>query len=240
MYKDFPLSPAVLALSAIAVLAVILLTVTRLALREALHDSLTGLPNRELWSIAAVARYRMLRDPVVIMIDINDLKGVNDSLGHDYGDRLIHMFAQKLVRLLDPSAIVGRLGGDEFVALLDLAPHRRAMLGAVAQRLEVTVEGITAGASLGVAHLADLDAGSCDRVSGHVDDRSAISRLLRASDLALLRAKAICRSTEQLAALSYYDRGSDGDVPRDFGSLRVSGLLQVAAAVLLVRPSGTR
>ncbi|WP_072013821.1 GGDEF domain-containing response regulator [Myxosarcina sp. GI1] len=91
---------------------------------EALHDSLTGLPNRSfLMERINHAIERMKRNPdygfAVLFLDLNRFKNVNDTLGHNIGDRLLIAFAsllQENVRNLDT---VARLGGDEFVILLE-------------------------------------------------------------------------------------------------------------------------
>ena len=102
--------------------------VTELKLKEAflshraLHDPLTGLPNRVLLLDrleAALARLR--RHPsflAVLYLDLDRFKTVNDNLGHDIGDRLLQVVARRLQDTLRPSDSVARLGGDEFAAIL--------------------------------------------------------------------------------------------------------------------------
>jgi diguanylate cyclase (GGDEF)-like protein len=100
----------------------------RLALLEqlrhqAFHDSLTGLPNRALFDErlrrALVRLRRSGGFAAVMFVDLDDFKTVNDSLGHDAGDRLLVILADRLRGAMRQGDIVARLGGDEFVVLCD-------------------------------------------------------------------------------------------------------------------------
>lgn len=90
--------------------------------RVALHDELTGLYNRRGWFTLAeheLARARRQASPrVLLFIDLDGLKQVNDQLGHREGDRALAAAAQVLTAASRSSDLVGRLGGDEFVLLL--------------------------------------------------------------------------------------------------------------------------
>ena len=88
---------------------------------QALHDALTGLPNRALFSDRleqAIAAAR--RDPApfsVLMIDLNRFKEINDTLGHSIGDQVLREIGPRLTPLLRPGDTLARLGGDEFMVL---------------------------------------------------------------------------------------------------------------------------
>ncbi len=90
--------------------------------RMAFTDSLTGLPNRrtvrERLAEALGRLGRSCEDLTVLYLDVDNLKSVNDSLGHEAGDRLIGMVADRLRSQLREEDMVGRVGGDEFVVVL--------------------------------------------------------------------------------------------------------------------------
>jgi len=153
---------------------------------QALHDALTGLPNRSLIADRVerlLARSRRTGHPgAMLFIDIDDFKEINDTLGHDAGDRLLKAVSARLTTSLREVDTVGRLGGDEFLVLIDgesdTAPE------SVAQRvisilrdpflLDASHEPITITASVGVAAAGPDTAGE----------------LMRDADVALYQAKA--------------------------------------------------
>lgn len=91
-------------------------------LRDALHDALTGLPNRNLFrDRLAFALKGLRRRPgqqlAVMFLDIDRFKNINDSLGHRAGDDLLVQFARRVAAVLRPGDTVARLGGDEFAII---------------------------------------------------------------------------------------------------------------------------
>ena len=113
--------------------------------RAALHDALTGLPNREvLYELLRREIGRAERDPgyrfAVLYLDLDDFKGVNDQLGHDVGDQLLIAAAGRLRDQLRPMDGVARMGGDEFAVLLTNL-SRTAEAHDVVARLEASLDG---------------------------------------------------------------------------------------------------
>jgi diguanylate cyclase (GGDEF)-like protein len=110
---------------------------------QAFHDTLTGLPNRSLFKDRldhALARQARDNKPLaVLLIDLDDFKTVNDSLGHAAGDELLVSVAEKLHECLRPADTAARLGGDEFAVLVEDMRGRRDAL-AVADRI---IEALT-------------------------------------------------------------------------------------------------
>ena len=152
----------------------------------AFHDPLTALPNRALFtdrlSLALASRTRALRT-AVLFLDLDGFKGVNDSLGHAAGDRLLTVVAGRLSGVLRPADTVARLGGDEFAVLLEDVDGAAGaeqvagrLLAALRHPVEVDGRRIAPRASLGIA------------LSG--PHGTTPSELLRNADAAMYRAKA--------------------------------------------------
>jgi diguanylate cyclase (GGDEF)-like protein len=127
---------------------------------QAFHDGLTGLPNRALFSdevSAALTRSSRGRGALVLFLDLDDFKNVNDSLGHSAGDHVLVSVAERLRASLGPREVAARLGGDEFAILLD--GYGREAVDEVASRLLASlrapfvVEGqeLRVHASIGIA-----------------------------------------------------------------------------------------
>jgi len=90
---------------------------------QAMHDALTGVPNRTLFAdrlTVALARARRLGSEVaVLFLDLDGFKRINDSLGHNAGDRVLVEVAQRLTAAVRPNDTIARFGGDEFVILCE-------------------------------------------------------------------------------------------------------------------------
>jgi diguanylate cyclase (GGDEF)-like protein/PAS domain S-box-containing protein len=154
--------------------------------RAALHDPLTGLPNRALLMDRlehAVARaHRRKTSLTVLFLDLDDFKAVNDASGHECGDRLLEEVGRRLDSGARASDTVARLGRDEFVVLLeDIGDEREATLAAARIREELEVPFEVGGRELSVTASIGVAVGP----SAGYGPRE----LLRSADLAMYRAK---------------------------------------------------
>jgi len=133
---------------------------------EALHDPLTGLANRTLYfdrlRQAMLQARRDRRQVAVVMLDIDNFKAVNDTHGHQAGDRVLHRVARALGAGLRATDTVARIGGDEFAWLLPGISGRHAatvmmakLLQAVPARVVVGRRAIDVGVSAGLALFPD-------------------------------------------------------------------------------------
>ncbi|HWX50480.1 MAG TPA: EAL domain-containing protein [Roseomonas sp.] len=145
------------------------------------HDSLTGLLNRRSFVEAVGTLCDEKRSFALVLIDLDSFKGINDSYGHQTGDRLLQGIAGRIHQSIRPQDIGARLGGDEFAVLIAGADGEEGL--AVAQRLALhlgqsfEVDSITVhpGASIGV--------------SAYPQDAQDPHRLMMLADLALYKAK---------------------------------------------------
>jgi diguanylate cyclase (GGDEF)-like protein len=158
---------------------------------QALHDALTGLPNRALvLDRAAQLLARVAREPGIaaaaLFVDVDGFKRVNDSLGHAAGDRLLVVTGERLQAVVRDQDTVGRLGGDEFVVLVECSLERPTLdeladrvTDALREPVAIDDSGrtVTVTASTGVA----------------IGRYATPDELLRDADLALYAAKSAGR-----------------------------------------------
>ncbi len=173
------------------------------AREEALRDRLSGLSNRDGLGLAVdrfVAQAQQTKQNVLLLyLDLDGFKEVNDSYGHGTGDQLIRAVAAGLDVLIPEGAVLARIGGDEFaIAFLSEAEHAAALqlaeqiLDFLAEPLEVGRRIVVVGASIGIAMSA---LGSIAR-----------EELVRRADLAMYKAKEAGR-----ARMTLYDPAMDTD-----------------------------
>ena len=151
---------------------------------QAMHDALTGLPNRIWFHLRlgeATSQIDELGSIALLVLDIDRFREVNDTLGHVNGDILVQLFAKRLVDAVGPNGFVGRLGGDEFGVLIeratvvDATSMARKILHHLEQPFEIAGQTLDVDASVGVALCPD-----------HGNDSNA---LFRRADIAMYVAK---------------------------------------------------
>lgn len=148
--------------------------------READHDALTGLLNRHGLKRRFESWRRRHRQGVAILIDVDHLKHVNDSLGHSAGDLLLTYLGQSISRLATPSTLACRLGGDEFAIMAATPVEARTIADACALYFCSWSEHEFANR---------LDAPLPSLSQGLASVRADLSSTLKAADLALYEAK---------------------------------------------------
>ena len=160
----------------------------------ALHDALTGLPNRTLFrdrldqAIAHASRARSAF--AVLACDLDRFKAVNDSLGHPAGDALLRVVAERMRNVLRPYDTIARLGGDEFAIVLAYLDEAREadgiadrLIAAVSEPIDLDGQSVEVGVSIGVTIGTELDQDP--------------DELFQRADIALYEAKAAGRNTHR-------------------------------------------
>jgi diguanylate cyclase (GGDEF)-like protein/PAS domain S-box-containing protein len=153
---------------------------------QAITDALTGLLNRRGFHQALEASLARIerngKRMAVLYLDLDGFKLINDSLGHEAGDRVLRRVAEQLKNCLRPYDILARMGGDEFTALLDTLDHPEDAARVAEKLIELVsvrhrIEGIdvTLGASVGIACFPECG--------------QSVDGLLRAADIAMYEAK---------------------------------------------------
>ncbi|WP_375476868.1 putative bifunctional diguanylate cyclase/phosphodiesterase [uncultured Jatrophihabitans sp.] len=152
---------------------------------EAGHDALTGLPNRSTLKFAVdeafAAHVRDNSSFALMLIDLNDFKRVNDTLGHQVGDLLLVQLADRLRSAIRPGDVVGRLGGDEFAVLVHEVDEIEARV--VAERIRASISDSVAIDTLTLEVSLSLGIAMCP---AHGVDGTT---LLRRADVAMYLAK---------------------------------------------------
>ncbi|UCZ82913.1 EAL domain-containing protein [Pseudomonas sp. L5B5] len=168
---------------------------------QAVTDPLTGLLNRrgfyQTVESILLRSDRSGKSLVLLYLDLDGFKRINDTLGHDAGDRILRWVSEQLKECLHSFDIIGRMGGDEFTALLELGfPEQAAKVAErLIERLSITqqIDGmdVVLGASIGIAIYPDCG--------------SNLDGLLRAADIAMYEAKRAGRQQYR-----YYDHEMNG------------------------------
>jgi diguanylate cyclase (GGDEF)-like protein len=166
------------------------------------HDPLTQLPNRRQLSSrlgSALARASATGQKLgLLFVDVDNFKSINDTLGHNFGDRVLQGIAERLRVAAKGRALLARLGGDEFTILIEdvasveeIEAHAAEIVTTLQQPLTVDGRLLATSASVGASLFPD-----------HADDAE---QLLRAADVALFRAKELGRNRHALYKPALYD-----------------------------------
>ncbi|HET9517736.1 MAG TPA: diguanylate cyclase, partial [Actinoplanes sp.] len=183
---------------------------------QALHDPLTGLANRTLFRerlLSALQRQRTHDQPMALLFaDLDDFKAINDSLGHEAGDRLLHAVGDRLDACVRREDVVARLGGDEFAVLIERQPGDAELVGqrilsALREPFVVDGQTVTVSASVGLV------------VPDRADRTVTADSLLRRADTAMYAGKRRGKAT-----LVRYDNAAGGAVEVDLPRLLARAL----------------
>jgi len=159
----------------------------------ALSDPLTGVLNRRGFERDASQRLSDSADDAtgaLLFVDLNDFKVINDSFGHEIGDQLLTIAAERIRKSLRSCDIIGRLGGDEFVALVPDVSEEVA--NQLARRLTNALEEPY------LIEGKELDCASSIGLALYPENANTLTGLMREADQAMYRAKARCRGVTNI------------------------------------------
>ncbi|MEC5217151.1 two-component system cell cycle response regulator [Actimicrobium sp. GrIS 1.19] len=175
----------------------------------ALHDPLTGLPNRRLLKdriASAIEHAKRKRNHVAVLyIDLDGFKDINDTLGHDVGDALLQMVATRLLHAARGEDTVARIGGDEFMMLLgemndpaDVHVPAQKLLREVAEPYLINGTAVSVTSSIGI--------------SIYPFNARASDALINLADAALYEAKGLGKNRYQVADAQFVDNMQETDL----------------------------
>jgi diguanylate cyclase (GGDEF)-like protein len=179
----------------------------------AYYDNLTGLPNRTFFleKLDDNIRHRVAEEErrlAVFAIDLDHFKDINDTMGHEFGDKLLEAIGKRLVKALPAGSLISRASADEFTAMVvlkeehsDTATLVDQIFNAMAEPVSILHERFQVRVSIGVAHSPD--------------DGMEARQILKNADIALNRAKEEGRDT-----VRYYSEDFDLAVQQRFQMLR--------------------
>jgi diguanylate cyclase (GGDEF)-like protein len=150
-------------------------------------DTLTGLPNRQFFMqklrVAINAAKEKNSDVVLMFFDLDGFKVVNDSFGHEVGDQLLCVMAQRIQKIIGPEHLVARIGGDEFLVLLEDNPSddyivetAKCFIRGISEAIDIDQWNVQVGVSVGIAKAS---------IAGF-----KLTELVANADIAMYRAKA--------------------------------------------------
>ncbi|MEA3372766.1 MAG: EAL domain-containing protein [Campylobacterota bacterium] len=161
---------------------------------QAHHDHLTGLPNRTLFidrlEQAIKHNQRQETQVALLFIDLDHFKQINDSMGHDAGDRVLKILAKRLEEQIRKGDTLARLGGDEFTLILDSIQEMKVIVGIIQKLLECTKDVI-------MIDEQELYVTLSIGITIYPYDGITVKALLKNADAAMYKAKEDGRNTYQ-------------------------------------------
>ncbi len=183
---------------------------------QALHDALTGLPNRTLlYDRMHDCSYRARRTGdrfALLVVDLNRFKEINDTLGHHIGDLVLQQIASRLTKLLRSSDMIARLGGDEFAILLSPVLDRFAVTN-LSERLKTALDAPLLCKGL------TLDVNASVGAAIFPDDGTDMTELIQKADVAMYVAK------NAGLPMAFYDEDQDHHSARHLTLVSLTGEL---------------
>jgi diguanylate cyclase (GGDEF)-like protein len=179
----------------------------------AYYDALTGLPNRTFFieKLDDCIKRKVAeedRQLAVLCVDIDHFKDINDTMGHEFGDKLLEAIAKRLVKAMPPDSVISRASADEFIIMTVLKSEYNdssilvdSVFAAMVEPVSIMQEKFQVRVSIGVAHCPD--------------DGMDARQILKNADIALNRAKEDGRDT-----VRYYSEDFDVAVQQRFQMLR--------------------
>ena len=182
---------------------------------EAIHDALTGLPNRVLFGDRVAAAIRTAeRDGeqvAVMLLDLDGFKEINDTLGHHEGDRLLQALAERLSLSVRDDDVVARLGGDEFGVLIPATGYAQARV--VAEKLHSSLREPLAFGDI------ELEVGGSVGIALYPDHGMEAAALIQHADVAMYRAK------REQTDIDFYDPNESALTSRNELATELDGAL---------------
>jgi diguanylate cyclase (GGDEF)-like protein len=170
----------------------------------ALHDTLTGLPNRrylyEQLERAMARRDREAASFATLLIDLDGFKPINDRFGHGIGDQVLITIGQRLATHVRRDEVAARIGGDEFVVMMQRGGDDEGLLRAAARLVTAIAEPIMFGDTV-------LRVGASVGIAVYPDDASDAEELVRRADVAMYRAK-----HDGLGGVRFFQSSMDAEV----------------------------
>jgi diguanylate cyclase (GGDEF)-like protein len=166
----------------------------------ALHDTLTGLPNRRLLfdrlSLAIAHARRNTSSMAVMCLDLDGFKQINDTMGHDAGDALLRIVADRLVAAVREEDTVARLGGDEFVIALWESSHADVDTDAVSRLAKKVVQALSQPYRI---QGKDVHITASVGVGMYPTHGETVETLMKSADMAMYKAKRTSKNDYRIA-----------------------------------------